>query len=80
MSMPEETPLRISVEEFEGAVRAFAKCGCYATVGRIVSCELHRGDAEWEKRFLDTAEEAVQQHARERYRRLMMDDHKPPKD
>ena len=75
--MPEETPLRLNVEEFDGNPRAFAKCGCYATMGLVVvPCELHRGDADWEKRFLIEAEKAVQQHGRERYRRLMMEDHK----
>jgi hypothetical protein len=80
-----ETPLRLKVEEFDGNARAFAECGCYATVGLIVvPCEGHRGDADWEKRFLVEAEKAVQQHGRERYRRLMMEQQKkadePPED
>jgi len=60
----------LKVEEFDGNARAFAQCGCYATVGLVVvPCELHRGDAEWEKGFLVAAEKAVQQHNRERYRK-----------
>jgi hypothetical protein len=68
-----ETPLRLKVELFDDNPRAFAECGCYATEGPIcVPCELHRGDAEWEKRFLVEAEKAIRQHTKERYRRLTM--------
>ena len=75
--MPDEMPLQLRVEEFDSNPRAFAECGCYAIEGPIcVPCEQHRGDAEWSKHFLDAAEEAIRQHTKERYRRLVMEDHK----
>ena len=69
-----ETPLRFKVELFDDNPRAFAECGCYAIEGPIcVPCEQHRGDAEWSKHFLDAAEEAIRQHTKERYRRLIIE-------